>query len=198
MLDAFPLSRKQALVTALVLVVALLLGGKLLLHRGAAGVAAQPFPAPTMATVAAMRPSRLVVDVVGAVERPGLYRLPAGSRVADAVTRAGGFARKAAEDQVNLAAPVSDGEQVVVPARGAGGAMPSGGAAGAGGPSGPIHLNTATVEQLDALPGVGPVTAQKIVDYRTEHGAFTSVDELDGVSGIGPARLDQLRKLVAP
>jgi competence protein ComEA len=66
------------------------------------------------------------------------------------------------------------------------------------GPTGPVHLNSATVEQLDALPGVGPVTAQKILDYRQKHGAFTSVDELDAVSGIGPARLDQLRDLVAP
>jgi competence protein ComEA len=198
MLDAFPLSRKQALITALVLVAALLLGSKLLLHRGAAGVAAQPFPAPTTGTVASTRPSKLVVDVVGAVLRPGLYRLPTGARVADAVSRAGGLTPRAAEDQVNLAAPVADGEQIVVPARGASAGAAPGGATGGGAASGPVHLNTATVEQLDALPGIGPVTAQKIVDYRAEHGAFTSVDELDGVSGIGPARLEQLRKLVAP
>ena len=100
---------------------------------------------------------------------------------------------------LNLAALVSDGEQVVVPRRGAvvGGA--AGASAGAGGvATGPVHLNSATVEQLDTLPGVGPVTAQKIVDYRQKHGAFTSVDELDAVPGIGPARLDELRDLVAP
>jgi len=123
--------------------------------------------------------------------------------VADAVARAGGSTRKADLSLVNLAALVSDGEQVVVPRRGAGAA--AGAAAGgagassaAGVPTGPVHLNSATVEQLDTLPGVGPVTAQKIVDYRQKHGAFTSVDELDAVSGIGPARLDQLRDLVAP
>jgi competence protein ComEA len=96
---------------------------------------------------------------------------------------------------VNLAAPIADGEQVVVPSR----AATASGAVVQATPSvGPVHLSTATVEQLDALPGVGPVTAQKIVDYRTQHGAFTSVDELDAVSGIGPAKLDQLRGLVAP
>jgi len=128
-----------------------------------------------------------------------------GARVADAVARAGGSTRKADLSLVNLAALVSDGEQVVVPRRGAGVTAAGGagggvaGVSGASGiPMGPVHLNGATVEQLDALPGIGPVTAQKIVDYRQKHGAFTSVDELDAVSGIGPARLDQLRDLVAP
>ena len=98
-------------------------------------------------------------------------------------------------DGVNLAAPLADGEQVVVPAKGATGAAAP---AGASPTSGPVSLSTATAEQLDALPGVGPVTAQKILDYRTKHGAFHSVDELDAVPGIGPARLDQLRDLVVP
>src|SRR5919201_535385 len=98
--------------------------------------------------------------------------------------------------------PLADGEQVVVPKRGVPGAPAA--ASGAGGsstpgvPAGPVHLNTATLEQLDALPGVGPVTAQKILDYRQEHGAFSSVDELDAIPGIGPARLEQLRKVAAP
>jgi competence protein ComEA len=138
---------------------------------------------------------------VGAVRRAGLYRLAQGDRVADAVARAGGATRKADLSLVNLAALVSDGEQVVVPRRGAVGGGGAGGAAGAGAggvATGPVHLNSATVEQLDTLPGVGPVTAQKIVDYRQKHGAFTSVDELDAVPGIGPARLDELRDLVAP
>jgi competence protein ComEA len=99
---------------------------------------------------------------------------------------------------VNLAAPVSDGTQVVVPRR----APPAGAGDSAtetpGAASGPVHLNTATIEQLDELPGVGPVTAQKIVDYREQHGAFSSVDDLDAIPGIGPARLEQLRELVAP
>jgi competence protein ComEA len=141
------------------------------------------------------------VDVVGAVRRPGLYRLEQGARIADAVTRAGGATGKADLAQVNLAAPIADGEQIVVPKRGAPGAAPAGsaGSPGAGGaPSAPVQLSTATLEQLDTLPGIGPVTAQKILDYRTKHGAFSSVDELDAVPGIGPARLEQLRDLVVP
>ena len=113
----------------------------------------------------------------------------------DAVARAGGATRRADLAQVNLAAPVADGQQIVVPRRGTAAA----GAAGTGAAAtGPIHLNTATPEQLDALPGVGPVTAQKILDYRQKHGAFSSVDALDAVPGIGPKRLEQLRELVVP
>jgi competence protein ComEA len=140
---------------------------------------------------------RLVVDVAGAVRRPGLVHLREGDRVADAIARAGGFGRGAERTAVNLAAPVADGQQVLVPRRGGGGvAAGSGGAAPA--MSGPVSLSSATVEQLDELPGVGPVTAQKIVAYRQEHGAFRSIDELDAVPGIGPARLADLRELVAP
>ena len=119
---------------------------------------------------------------------------------ADAVARAGGATGKADLSMVNLAAPLADGEQVVVPKRGAAGAAAGAGAAAAGAAAttGPVHLSTATLEQLDSLPGIGPVTAQKILDYRTKHGAFTSVDELDAVPGIGPSRMDQLQDLVAP
>ncbi len=152
----------------------------------AAAALAQPAAAPA---------NRLFVDVVGAVRRPGLYRLPDGSRVADAVSRAGGATRRADLSLVNLAAPLADGLQVVVPRRQSGSA---GAAGGSTTPAGPVHLNTATLEQLDALPGVGPVTAQKILDYRQKNGAFTSVDDLDAIPGIGPARLDTLRDLVAP
>jgi competence protein ComEA len=137
--------------------------------------------------------------VVGAVRRPGLYRLEQGSRIADALARAGGATPKAELAQVNLAAPLADGEQVVVPRRGAPGAAPPVvGSSGGGAATAPVQLSTATLEQLDSLPGVGPATAQKILDYRTKHGAFSSVDELDAVSGIGPKRLDQLRGLVVP
>jgi competence protein ComEA len=137
--------------------------------------------------------------VVGAVRRPGLYHLAGGARVADAVTRAGGPTRSAQLDLVNLAAPVADGEQVVVPRRGpATAAAPSSSPGTPGAVAGPVHLNTATLEQLDSLPGIGPVTAQKILDYRQQHGAFSSVEELDAVPGIGPARLEQLKGLVAP
>jgi competence protein ComEA len=134
------------------------------------------------------------VHVVGAVRLPGLYRLARGKRVADAVARAGGATAKADLALINLAALVSDGQQVVVPARAPPGGAPATGEASGG----PVHLNSATVDQLDALPGVGPVTAQKIVDYREKHGAFTSVRELDAIPGIGPARLEQLTDLVAP
>ena len=99
----------------------------------------------------------------------------------------------------DLAAPLADGEQVVVPRRGGvPGAASSGGAAAPGAPAAPVQLSTATLEQLDTLPGVGPMTAQKILDYREKHGAFSSVDALDAVPGIGPKRLEQLRDLVVP
>jgi competence protein ComEA len=144
----------------------------------------------------------LVVDVVGAVRRPGLVRLAEGSRVADAIAHAGGLGRGAERAGVNFAAPVSDGQQVVVPQRGAAVAAGAGGGGGGGGAAsastGPVSLSSATAEQLDALPGVGPVTAEKIVAYRQQHGAFRSVDELDAISGIGPSRIADLRGLVVP
>jgi competence protein ComEA len=182
------ISRRALVLAALALALALALASRLLRDAGTAYEA----PAPVTAAKPA-RPALLVVDVVGAVQRAGLYRLPQGSRVADAVARAGGATRKADLALVNLAAPVADGTQIVVPSRvaAAGGSSPST-------PAGPVHLNTATLEDLDGLPGVGPVTAQKILDYRQQHGAFSSVDELDAIPGIGPKRLDQLRDLVAP
>ena len=196
-MPALSLSRRQALVVAGALALVLVVAGKLLVGSGSARPA-RAFPLPATASPPAP-PPRLVVDVAGAVRRPGLYRLPQGSRIADAVTRAGGATAKAALDNVNLAAPLADGEQVVVPLRVPGGAAMAGGAGGGGGPAaGPVNLSTATAEQLDALPGIGPVTAQKIIDYRTQHGAFHSVDELDAISGIGPAKLDQLKGLVVP
>lgn len=138
----------------------------------------------------------LFVHVVGAVRRPGLFRLKEGARVADAVARAGGPTRRADLSAVNLAAPLADGQQVIVPRRGPGGVAAA--AAGASMPGGKVSLANATVEQLDELPGIGPVTAQKIVDWRTTHGPFRSVDDLDDVPGIGPARIEQLRDLVTP
>ena len=176
------------------MLLALVLAGKLLLRPARLGV-----PPPVRVAKSSTAPAsaaRLFVNVVGAVRRPGLYRLKDGSRVADAVTRAGGPTPKAQIELLNLAARVADGEQIVVPRRGL--AVPAAGAAGATAAAGPVHLNSAMLEQLDALPGVGPVTAQKILDYRQQHGAFGSVDELDAISGIGPARLEDLRGLVAP
>src|SRR5437764_2276664 len=148
-----PISRRRALVLACVLV-AVLVGGSRLVSRGGTAATAPPpiLPPATVSTTTAP----VVVHVVGAVRRPGLYRLAQGARVADAVARAGGSTRKADLSLVNLAALVSDGEQVVVPRRGAavGAAAAAGGAGGAAGaagiPTGPVHLNSATVEQLDA------------------------------------------------
>ena len=189
MLDSLPPARRRLLAGALILGLVLLVGGRHVLHAGAA---AQATPAAPQAIQAEQGPE-LVVHVVGAVHRPGLFRLAQGSRVADAVRRAGGPTRRADTSLVNLAAPVADGIQVVVPLKAAAG-QPSAGAAA----TGPVHLNIATLEELDELPGVGPVTAQKILDYRQENGAFSSLDELDAIPGIGPARIEQLRDVAAP
>ncbi len=195
----FELSRRRILLAAGCLALLLFLGSKLLARPQASSSLAPPAAPPTETAAA----TAVVVDVVGAVRRPGLYRLDQGARIADAVSRAGGATQKADLALINLAAPLADGEQVVVPRRGTaapGAPAAGGGSSAAGGTStgGPVHLSTATLEQLDSLPGIGPVTAQKILDYRQKHGAFTSVDELDAVPGIGPARLDQLKDLVAP
>jgi competence protein ComEA len=191
---ALSLSTRRLVFATLLAVVAAVVGVR---HFGAGGQPAPLAVAPvrTAAPRGAAAPRRgLVVDVEGAVRRPGLVRLPPGSRVSDAVVRAGGLTRNASRAGVNLAAPVSDGEQVLVPAAGAaaaaGGAPPSA--------AGPVSLSTATAEQLDTLPGIGPVTAQKIVDFRTQHGPFTSVEGLDAIPGIGPARIAELKGLVVP
>ncbi|WP_328771642.1 ComEA family DNA-binding protein [Streptomyces sp. NBC_00286] len=158
----------------------------------------------------------VVVDVIGKVREPGIHRLPAGSRVADALRAAGGVRPGADTVGLNRARLLVDGEQVVVGAppggmaagatggTGGAGAAGSAGAAGAVGPGGaaapaaPVALNTATLEQLDTLPGVGPVLAQHIIDYRTQHGGFRSVDELREVNGIGDRRFADLQNLVRP
>lgn len=190
------ISRGRALALVACLAVTLVVAGKLLVPAGAAHDGGTTATARALTSVRATPAPPLVVHVVGAVQTPGLYKLRRGARVADAVSTAGGATAKADLALVNLAAPVSDGQQVVVPER----APPPTSADAAGGTAaaGPVHLNSATAEELDALPGVGPVTAQKIVDYRQAHGAFSSVDDLDAIPGIGPARLEQLRDLVAP
>jgi competence protein ComEA len=191
------MSRRRALAYVAVLLALLALGGRFALGRGERTAAPPVRPAILRAEEAPVR--MLVVHVVGAVHRPGLYRLPDGSRIDDAVRRAGGPKPKAELALVNLAAPVADGQQVVVPTKSP---VAHGVAAGGSGSEGPgvsgvkVHLNSATLEELDTLPGVGPVTAQKILDYRTANGAFRSVEELDAVPGIGPARLEELRPLV--
>jgi competence protein ComEA len=125
-----------------------------------------------------------------------VYRLPAGARVTDAVDRAGGASSGALLEAINLAARLADGQQVVVPRKGPGGAPLA--AAGSGGEEGPISLGTATVEQLDTIDGIGPVTAQKIVEYRDQQGGLSSVDQLNQVSGIGPATMEALRARLQP
>ncbi|MFE5596178.1 helix-hairpin-helix domain-containing protein [Streptomyces sp. NPDC056549] len=143
--------------------------------------------------------ARVVVDIGGKVRRPGVLTLPAGSRVADALRAAGGAEPGADLTGVNRARVLFDGEQVLVglPGAPAGGSGPGGGAGG-GAPGVPLSLNTATAEQLDGLPGVGPVLAQHIVDHRTEHGGFRSVGELREVDGIGERRFADLEPLVRP
>ncbi|WP_408056711.1 helix-hairpin-helix domain-containing protein [Streptomyces huasconensis] len=170
--------------------------------RGEVGAAGGP-------GAAAGSGGRIVVDVSGKVRRPGVHRLPAGSRVADALRAAGGARPGTDMGGLNRARFLVDGEQVVVgepaPPPGPGGpggvgAAPGTGSAGAAGAeaAGPIGLNTATAEQLDQLPGVGPVLAQHIIDYRTEHGGFRSVEELREVNGIGDRRYADLQDLVRP
>lgn len=161
---------------------------------------APPSPAPVPATTSA---GLVVVDVAGKVRRPGLYRLAAGARVADALHAAGGALRGVNLISLDLAARLVDGEQIAVGARGAasGGGDPGAVGNGAGGSDGatsspgggPVDLNTATLEQLEALPGVGPVLGQHILDWRTQHGSFTALDQLQDVSGIGPAKYAALQ-----
>ncbi|GAA3688029.1 comEA protein [Yimella lutea] len=161
--------------------------------------------APYATSAAAASPTSLLVHVVGQVQRPGVVRLTSGSRVEDAIRAAGGAGRSADLSAVNLARLVTDGEQVQVPRPGES-PMPAPAPAAqsgegtvstkAGVPAGPIPLNTATVADLDALPGVGPVLAARIIEWRTTNGRFSSVDELGEVSGIGDKLLERLRPLV--
>jgi competence protein ComEA len=219
-------TKPQLAIYAALVVAVLLIGARFLRSGGDAGSVPSSGPS-AFATTAASAPDgigsggggatgggtsdatglaagRVVVDVKGAVRRPGVYRLAAGARAYDAVRRAGGLTRRADRVGVNLAARVVDGGEVVVPERGAvaGGAsatsapLSSGAdAAGGGTPDAPLSLdlNTATEQELEQLDGVGPAIAANIVAYREQHGGIASVDELDEVSGIGDAKLAAIR-----
>jgi competence protein ComEA len=187
------LSRSQMLVYAAIAIALLLIGARWIRSSDppSAGAESTRFQADGFeASADATRD--VVVHVAGAVQRPGVYRLPLGARVADAVKRAGGLEPDAEEDAINLAARLSDGQQVVVPAPGAGGA------AVAGADGGPISLGSATAEQLDEIEGIGPVTAEKIIEFRDQHGGLSSIDQLDEISGIGPSTMEALRAGLQP
>ena len=189
---------RKPLLAVLVGALALLLLVQRVQGSGGAPPAPAPVHAPPESATGAAPARQLVVDVVGAVRRPGLYRLSPGTRVADAVHRAGGATAHANLELLNLAAPLADGEQVVVPRAGTASAAAEGTPAGAGQSAAPLQLSVATAQQLDALPGVGPAPAAKIVAYRQAHGPVHSVDDLVGVPGIGPAKLAALKDLVVP
>lgn len=178
---------------AAVAAAALLVLGAVVVLRAVQETPSVVVPAAAGATVGAApaEAPEVVVHVVGQVLQPGLVHLPAGARLADAIDAAGGAGPEADLAAINLARVLTDGEQVVVPRPGE---QPQ--SAGAAGADPAIDLNTAATADLDTLPGIGPVLAQRIVDWRTEHGAFTAVDELAEVRGIGSSVLEGLRDLV--
>lgn len=197
------LSRSQLFVYGAVAIALLLVGARAIRAEAGGGDSLEP-PAGFGAAAESGGPASfdstgpdLVVDVAGAVRDPGVYRLPAGSRVVDALARAGGPAAGATLEAINRAARLVDGQQVVVPKRVSGDPLATG-LTGVGSETAPISLGAATVEQLDTIDGIGPVTAQKIVEYRDRHGGLASVDQLDEVSGIGPATMESLRARLQP
>jgi len=192
------LSRTQVVVYGAVAVALLLVGARAIRSEGDGATPAAAAAAPVASadfSIDASGGGDLVVDVAGAVRRPGVYRLPSGARVVDAIERAGGPAGGAGLEGINRAARLTDGQQVVVPER-----LPAGPAAAtaAAGEEGPIGLGSATVDQLEEIDGIGPVTAGKIVEFRDQHGGLSSVDQLDQVSGIGPATMESLRARLQP
>jgi competence protein ComEA len=184
------LSRSQIFVYGAVAIALLLLGARSI----RSSPEAESPPGGGLSPLRVERSGRTAtVHVAGAVRRPGVYRLSTGARVTDAVRVAGGAKPGARLDGINLAARLSDGQQVVVPARRA---APEAG--GPGSAAGPVSLGSATLEQLEELDGVGPVIARKIVEYRDQRGGLGSVEDLDRISGIGPKKLDSIRSQVQP
>jgi competence protein ComEA len=195
-----PSDRRLALAAAVLALLGLVLAGRYLRTSAPASASG---PAPVSASPAPLVSEPIagpvVVDVVGAVRHGGVYRLPAGSRVRDALRAAGGARDGAHTVALNLAERLADGEQIVVPGRGLAVAGSSAaGPAGAGAPAAIVHLNSATVEQLDGLDGIGPTLAARIVAWRQAHGGFRSTADLGNVPGIGPGRLAALHGKVAP
>ncbi len=186
-------SRSQLLLYAAIAIAVLLVGARWIRSTGEGSAARTGVSFAAGSSHEGSGTQDVVVHVAGDVRRPDVYRLPAGSRVTDAVRRAGGFAPGANRDAINLAARLSDGQQVVVPGPGTVAASSAPGAQ-----SGPVSLGSATVEQLDGIEGIGPVTAQKIIEYRDQHGGLSSIDQLDEVSGIGPSTMQTLRAALQP
>jgi competence protein ComEA len=172
----------------------MLAGLLLLISRTPTGPSIPLVPAPTK--------EPLVVQVVGAVPRPGVYEFPEGARVRDAVAAAGGLLTEADMSLINQAAPLEDGQLLEIPSINGTPGTPLAPVSTPVPGTTPIpnadliNINTATLEQLDSLPGIGPTTAQKIIDYRTEHGPFTSIDKIMDVSGIGPSTFDKIKNLI--
>jgi competence protein ComEA len=166
---------------------------------GGGGQPERPAGAATTPSAVVEAPAaRALVHVAGEVRRPGVYRVGPGARAIEAIRRAGGPTRRADLSGLNLAAPLQDGQQVLIPSRAAGGARGAASGGGADGSSGPISLSSATAEDLETLDGIGPTLAARIVEWRRTHGGFASVDQLLDVPGIGPARLDAIRSRVTP
>ncbi len=190
--DGVPVKRRWFAVVAVLIAVAVIVSGAVALFGHRPGVESPP-PLPTAKAAgdlpAAAGKSPLVVSVVGKVRNPGLVTIPPGSRVADALTAAGGAQPGTDLTGLNLARRLTDGEQVAV-------GVPVPAAAGTGTPPGKLELNTATAEQLDTLPGVGEVMAKRIVDWRTGHGGFTTVEQLRDIEGIGESKYTKIRELV--
>src|SRR5262249_4218352 len=185
-------SRSQLALYAVIAVAVLLVGARWIRSGagGSSGAAELSFAADSSSTHEGTQD--VVVHVGGGVLRPGVYRMPAGSRVTEAVKRAGGFDSRANQDAINLAARLSDGQQVVVPGPG------TAAASSADGQSGPISLGSATTDQLDQIEGIGPVTARRIVAFRDQHGGLSSIEQLDQVDGIGPSTIQTLRSSPQP
>jgi competence protein ComEA len=193
------ISRQQLVVYAAALLAIALIGARYLKESGGHAPPAARAKVEVGRNAPGGGSGKAFVHVTGAVRRPGVYRVPSWARLDTAIRRAGGATPRADLQGVNLAAKVSDGQQVLVPARipGAGSDSAAGQAGSGVEPSAvPISLNTATLEQLDQLDGIGPATAQKILDWRKEHGGFGSVDDLRQISGIGPKRFESLKEKV--